>query len=584
MQKKTSKGQVILSMVELVLTLNDKDGSYTKHAGVVLASVFSHTQQTLNVHIAHDDTVSEENISKLIQLAEDFGHNIYFYRVEIPEDLRAVAATVKKINYWTMASMFRLLFTNFIEAERVIYLDCDILVSLDINELWSIDLGNRYLGAVLDQGANMQEYCASIGLNGARYFNSGVILFHLDNIRNHPSWYQEVLQFMQRYPLMRLPDQDILNAVYGPNYLTLAKRFNTFAYDELDLSNKIVHFAGDSKWWEPDSPAFPLYNHFLSMTPWGKELPAAEGVHTDQAVVPVDAPSKVVHLVGESTPETQQEAHHAAVQQAEVQHAAAHLAEVQQIEVQHAAAHHEAVQQIEVQHAAAHHEAVQQIEVQHAAAHHEAVQQIEVQHAAAHHAAVQQAEAHHVAIQQAEAQQATARHEAAQHIVAQHAAQQAAAYHAAVQHEAAHQEAAPLVAAQHEAYHAAVEHVEEHAADVHHAEAQPVEARATIQPAPVLPLQPLSIGVKPHATKRCPAKRHRLSYGKARRLKIKWRRKQWLRAKARRCARSRSGKALVVVRLGLLKRLYAKKRAMRIRQQKLQKCALRSRRSKCARH
>ena len=551
-------------MVELVLTLNDKDGSYTKHAGAVLASVFSHTQQTLNVHIAHDDTVSEENISKLTQLVEDFGHNIYFYRVEIPEDLQAVAATVKKINYWTMASMFRLLFTNFIEAERVIYLDCDILVSLDINELWSIDLGNRYLGAVLDQGANMQEYCASIGLNGTRYFNSGVVLFHLDNIRKHPSWYEEVLQFMQKYPLMRLPDQDILNAVYGPNYLTLDKRFNTFAYDELDLSNKIVHFAGDSKWWESDSPAFPLYNHFLSMTPWGKDLLAAEATPTDQAIVPAELSPVAIHPVEEST--------------VEVQHEAAHLTAEQQAE-----AHHAAVQQAEVQHAAAHHAAVQQIEVEHAAAHHAAVQQAEVEHAAARHAVVQQAEAHRVAIQQAEAQQATARHVAAQHIVAQHAAQQAAAHQAAVQHEAAHQEAAPQVAAHHEAYHAAIDHVAEHAAEVHPAEVQPTEARATVQPAPVLPLQPLSIGVKPRVAKRCPAKRRRLLCGKARRLKIKWRRKKWLRPKARRYARARSSKALVVVRLGLLKRLYAKKRALRTRQHKLQTHVLRSRKSKYAR-
>lgn len=259
-------------MIELVLTINDKDGSYTEHAGVVLASIFSNTQQPINVHIVHDDTLSGENKWKLTQLVETFYHNIYFYHVTVPEDLKEVASGVQKIDYWTIASMYRLLFPLILQVDRVIYLDCDILVNMDINELWSIDLGERYLGAVLDQGENMLEYFISLGLNAEVYFNSGVILFQLDNIRKHPNWYGEMLHFLRYYPTMTMPDQDVLNAIYSSNFLQMDLRFNTFAHDELDLNNKIVHFAGDTKWWEPESPASPLYNRFLSMTPWSKEF------------------------------------------------------------------------------------------------------------------------------------------------------------------------------------------------------------------------------------------------------------------------------------------------------------------------
>ncbi|AIQ42962.1 glycosyltransferase [Paenibacillus sp. FSL R5-0912] len=107
--------------------------------------------------------------------------------------MQEISAGVHKIDYWTMASMYRLLLPIFIQADRVIYMDCDILVNMDINELWSIDLRERYLGAVLDQGEKLLEYFVSLGLNGELYFNSGVILFQLNNIRNNQTCMKKCL-------------------------------------------------------------------------------------------------------------------------------------------------------------------------------------------------------------------------------------------------------------------------------------------------------------------------------------------------------------------------------------------------------
>lgn len=289
-------------MVELVLTINDKDGSYTEHAAVVLASIFSKTEQTINVHIVHDDSLSEENKVKLTQMVDVFHHNIFFYHVTIPGDMREVAAGVHKIDYWTMASMYRLLLPIIIQTDRVIYLDCDILVNMDINELWSIDLGDRYLGAVLDQGENLLEYFTSMGLSAELYFNSGVILFHLDNIRKKDNWYGEMLNFLRDFPKMTMPDQDVLNAVYSCNYLQLDQCFNTFAQNELDLEHKIIHFAGENKWWDADSPHVTLYNNFRAMTPWGwgggyAPEPVIEAAFEPAlADIPVEPPAPEIHF------------------------------------------------------------------------------------------------------------------------------------------------------------------------------------------------------------------------------------------------------------------------------------------------
>lgn len=261
-------------MIELALAFQDKDGQYTEHAGVVLASVFQNTRSSVNVHILHDETLSEDNRQKLINLAASYNQTIQFYPVVLPENMLQVMTSVGSIEVWTPACMYRLLLPGVIPADRVIYLDCDVLVNMDLEELWQVDLSNYYLGAVWDQNImNVTHLISSKGLNPEHYFNSGVILFALNTIRANPNWYEETLNFLRNFPDTTMPDQDALNAVFGGNYLPLDVRFNLFnmAAADHDFTNKIVHFAGDEKCWDRKSSGWKLYKHYLSMTPWAEQ-------------------------------------------------------------------------------------------------------------------------------------------------------------------------------------------------------------------------------------------------------------------------------------------------------------------------
>ncbi|WP_025693001.1 glycosyltransferase family 8 protein [Paenibacillus zanthoxyli] len=261
-------------MIELVLAFQDKDGKYAEHAGVVLASVFHHTSSPVNVHILHDETLNEDNKQKLVELTTRFSHTINFYHIIIPQDMLQVMAGVGSINTWTQASMYRLLLPALIPVDKIIYLDCDVLVNMDITELWQFELGNYYLGAIQDQGIMaVAQNINSKGLNPALYFNSGVILFSLNNIRANPGWYEETLNFFRNFPDTTMPDQDALNGVYGGNYLPLDVRFNLFSLASVDhdFTNKIVHFAGPEKCWDANSIGAELYRNYLNLTPWSEQ-------------------------------------------------------------------------------------------------------------------------------------------------------------------------------------------------------------------------------------------------------------------------------------------------------------------------
>lgn len=167
---------------------------------------------TLNVHILHDDTLTEENKRKLTAMTEQFRHRIAFYPIVVPEEMRAALAHIANINVWTAASLYRLYLPNVLQTEKVIYLDCDLFVNMDIAELWNIDLGEHYLAASIDQGImGVKEEIIACGLEPSRYFNSGVILLGLVNMRARTNRDQEMLRFLSDYPHTTLPGQDVLN-------------------------------------------------------------------------------------------------------------------------------------------------------------------------------------------------------------------------------------------------------------------------------------------------------------------------------------------------------------------------------------
>ncbi|MDT3428936.1 lipopolysaccharide biosynthesis glycosyltransferase [Paenibacillus forsythiae] len=278
-------------MIELVLAFQDKDGQYAEHAGVVLASVFHNTSSPVNVHILHDETLNEDNKRRLVELATRFNHTINFYHITIPQDMLQVMAGVGSINAWTQACMYRLLLPALIPVDKIIYLDCDVLVNMDLLELWQVELGECYLGAIKDQGImEVAHIISSKGLDPELYFNSGVIVFALNTIRSNVGWYEETLNFFRNFPDTTMPDQDALNVVFGRNYLPLDLRFNSFSItsQDHDFTNKIVHFAGVEKCWDAGSLGSELYRNYLNLTPWSPDEPqqpaeAAPSAHPAQA-------------------------------------------------------------------------------------------------------------------------------------------------------------------------------------------------------------------------------------------------------------------------------------------------------------
>lgn len=110
--------------------------------------------QSTTVHILHDNTLTAENREKFILIADRYGQSVKFYNVEelCKEELSKITRKISsaRSSYFTIAAYYRTLIPDVLSSaiEKCIYLDSDIVINMDIKELWQIDLGQKILGVV----------------------------------------------------------------------------------------------------------------------------------------------------------------------------------------------------------------------------------------------------------------------------------------------------------------------------------------------------------------------------------------------------------------------------------------------------
>ena len=225
-------------MIHVCYGLYDRDGRYSKFTGTSMFSMFENTNRAVTVHILHDNTLSADNRDKFSYIAGMYGQTVKFYNVE--KLCADKIAELKKLfpsaseTAFTLAMFYRLFIPNLLAdtTEKVLYLDSDVIVNLDIRELWQIDLGEAPLAAIpeiANESVDPQIFCKICrdGLvKGADYFNSGVLIMNLKRFRAEAEKIRRGLELVAAHPDYVFMDQDVLNYCFSTEALKLPRRFN----------------------------------------------------------------------------------------------------------------------------------------------------------------------------------------------------------------------------------------------------------------------------------------------------------------------------------------------------------------------
>ena len=149
------------------------------------------------------------------------------------------------------------------DLEKALYIDVDVIVKGDIVELYNQDLENYDIAAVLEDFyagnyTNLKEKIYPKYNGGDKYFNSGVLLFNVQNFikKKYPEKFVKLT--IDLYDKLCCPDQDVFNIVFENNFKILDYKYN-FMPDHLEML-KTKH---------PEIQNIePLIIHYTSQKPW----------------------------------------------------------------------------------------------------------------------------------------------------------------------------------------------------------------------------------------------------------------------------------------------------------------------------
>ena len=288
-------------MIHVCFGLHDKTGRYSKFTGTAMLSLFDNTTSEVTIHILHDNTLTRDNREKFIYLAGRYGQLVKFYNVEqlcadkIAEMINLVPAV--KTSRVSVGAFYRLLIPQLLpdEIDKCVYLDSDIIVNLDINELWCIELGDKPLAVITEisngvNSGNWFDLCIEGFVDAENYFNSGIMLMNLKFLRGVKEQIREGIRFRGEHPNYRFFDQAVWNYCFSSQTLKLPTVFNRFVrYARIEnesVTKKIYHYTVNSIYLNSTDVFNRLWMSYFIKTPFfdaetiGRLYESVQNLHT----------------------------------------------------------------------------------------------------------------------------------------------------------------------------------------------------------------------------------------------------------------------------------------------------------------
>jgi lipopolysaccharide biosynthesis glycosyltransferase len=238
-----------------------------------------------------DGGIKQSTKRKVIKSLSSESVDISF--IQPPEALLSKMNVSEK---YTLPAYYRLLVPQLLpkHVQKVIYLDTDLIVQGDIEELWNIDIGERYALAVQDpchlsigKSHGLRNYKENGISPDSKYCNTGVLVINLEKWRSEDVG-QKIIQYLERNrDYVEWADQDGVNAVLAGKWGELDPRWNQVhaIYDysswrdspyEEDVYNAalhnpyIIHFTTPPKPWQQGCkhPKKDLFYEYLDQTAW----------------------------------------------------------------------------------------------------------------------------------------------------------------------------------------------------------------------------------------------------------------------------------------------------------------------------
>lgn len=283
------------------------DHNYVMPCGVMLYSL---CKNNLNNEICFcvviDESVTDSDKDDLKDIAGKFPNlQLIFYNIDghLFDNFPSLGSGL----YLTKATYYRLYLSEMLpqSMNKVLYLDCDMIVRTDISELWNVDVEDVAVAAAMDGMDGMIQLYNRLGYPIEKgYFNAGMLLINLKYWRKHDILNRCLNFIRDSRELIVSHDQDVLNVVlqnskknvditynfgecflYRPqnmsfNFLKHKKEIDAFINNPA-----IVHYTVSKPWNQSClNPFRTLFYKYRDETKW-KGMPLQKKKYTKKEIV-----------------------------------------------------------------------------------------------------------------------------------------------------------------------------------------------------------------------------------------------------------------------------------------------------------
>lgn len=262
------------------------DEAYAQHTAVMLTSLFYQNPHKIFRIFLMTNSMTMETKEKLKHVVKCHGE-LHILEDDYTHSEITMLKSETSTKSWNPIMYLKLLILQKIPnyVDRFLFLDVDIIINHDIDELYNTNL-NGFTLAACDDYKYQQSHKDRLGLRDIeKYINSGVMVVDLNAWREKEKLYP-MINFLKDYKEKLNNDQDGFAVYFRGEIKLLPNKWNvTNFYFEKEprILNKylsevnevrshpfILHFCEPIKPWFADCkhPYRYLYKKFLMQTPW----------------------------------------------------------------------------------------------------------------------------------------------------------------------------------------------------------------------------------------------------------------------------------------------------------------------------
>lgn len=234
------------------------DNNYVPFLDVTIRSLIANASKEYKYHIVVLNTGLDTEKTDKIKAMENENFRIEF--ADISYAIKDIRDKLPNEQHFGLATWYRLFIQSlFPQYDKILYLDCDIVVLGDISELYNTDLEDNYIAGVIENWilhSPVFSYYTreAVGIESKEYINAGIMVIDLKKFRENEIE-QKFVKLINTYNFDVIdPDQSYINYLCHGKIKYLPFEWNRTPLENVTCENpKIVHYAlGAKPWHNPD--------------------------------------------------------------------------------------------------------------------------------------------------------------------------------------------------------------------------------------------------------------------------------------------------------------------------------------------